>query len=230
MDRRLRAYRLQHAEPCCCGRRPERVQLGECHKCGTWWHLLSACGQITQLAYERLRGRWTCPKCTGKGEAVRVAQEEREDEDGVRAREGGWIPVPVELRGVEGKEDVAGAAREYRGALFRNVAREYVRQCDLENRWVGANATLEQRRAELLTDATAAAKEAPIGVLKCEARRAPRAEELHLRCMVNGSLNSDAVPREWVDALPGGWAAAADCERDASRFTGANAAPGGGWN
>ena len=100
------------------------MQLGECASCGKWYHLRSQCAGVSATEYTIMRKRWRCAQCA----AGDSSDEDTADSDGSGsasdAGTGWWTTVP-EGMGLGGLEPVQGSTEQARGAIFRNVAREY---------------------------------------------------------------------------------------------------------
>ena len=106
-------------------------------------------------------------------------------EDGTTdaTKRGWWVELPAGLRQMRPQEVVDGTARARLGALWRNYAKAYIANADIEVRYIPMNSTLAQQRASVLAEPTISSKETPIGVLKNVTLQRRRTEEGYLRAI-----------------------------------------------
>eukprot|EP00664_Eupelagonemidae_sp_cell27_P001206 gene1206-711_t len=207
-DRRMLAARLGAARPT-CGAADVQTPVADCRRCGKWLHLRQTCAGITFAAHRKLRHPWWCPACVGEHgqpvgdrSVVPAAPDSGDDGDSEASEDSGgfWVDLPAELQKVEPVEPAQCEACF--SVLARNFIKAALASVDLEFKYTPVNPTLERQRAGLLCEPHAAPSESPIGALKRGAQRNMRAEEIHLRAILNGGLYAGNVPEAWLQRIP----------------------------
>ncbi len=153
--RRAEAARLAEAKPVCCDKELQ-CGLGDCGRCGRWFHLRQACAGVAQSEHRGLRRRWYCQACKGgdgdDGGESGVSGDSSSSDGGASTQynpnaHGWWVEVPQRLLRRDPADAGEGTPTTLRlHRLFQAYLQKYVGQCDLEARFSSGTPASRSKR------------------------------------------------------------------------------------